>query len=408
MQNFDIAVIGGGASGLAAAISAARTNPELKIAVLERLPRIGKKILATGNGRCNYTNANIDISNYHGSCTALCNSVKNFSCEDFFESLGVYGYRDDELRVYPLSNNASAVLDSMRLEIVKLGIEVICDFNVTEIKKEKNYRIFSENSCISASSVIAAGGGMSQANLGSDGSVLRILKKIGVKLSPLSPALTSFKVSPETVRSLKGIRANAAVTLFSDNGKLGSQRGEVQFGDGTISGICVFNLSCLAGGKQNLELSIDMLPEMNFSEVKSLLLSIKKIRYNAASEDFLSGILNKRIGMSIIKLCTDRPLTEKVSAVSDKELSKIAGMIKDYRFKVIGLSGFEKSQVTAGGVSASEVDDSLRSKKFSGMYFCGEILDIIGDCGGYNLHFAFASGAHAGKICAEDLNDKNK
>lgn len=407
MNNYDIAVIGGGASGLAAAISAARVNPKLRIAVLEHLPRIGKKILATGNGRCNYTNRNIDITNYHGSCTKLYNSIKRFCCEDFFESLGVYGYSDDEFRVYPLNNNASAILDGLRLEIIRLGIDVICDFNVTDIIYEKKYRILSEGDSVSASSVIIAGGGMSQANLGSDGSVLRLLKKMGLSVSPLSPALTSFKVKPEAVRSLKGIRTNATVTLFSGDKKLGSERGEVQFGDGTISGICIFNLSCLAGGRDNLKLSVDMLPDMNFSEAKDLLRSIKVIRSNAPLEDFLSGILNKRIGMSIIKGCTSHALTEKASALNEKELTAVADAIKNCRFEITGLSGFEKSQVTAGGINISEVDSLLRSKKFKGMYFCGEILDIIGDCGGYNLYFAFGSGELAGKICAEDLNDKN-
>ncbi len=409
MNNFDIAVIGGGASGLAAAITAKRNNPSSRIVILERLSRIGKKILATGNGRCNYTNRNIDITDYHGSCRNLYNSIKDFSCEEFFETLGVYGYSDDEFRVYPLNNSASAILDGLRLEILKLGIDVICDFNVTDIKKEKKYRIISENDFITATSVIIAGGGMSQANLGSDGSMIRIMKKMGLSVSPLYPALTSIKVNPESIRSLKGIRTNAVVSLFSDNKKLDTQRGEVQFGDGTISGICVFNLSCLAGGKDKLELSIDMLPDINYNEAKKLIHDIRKIRASSPLEDFLSGILNKRIGMNIIKSCTSHALTEKAECLTEKELNSITASIKDYRFKITGLSGFEKSQVTAGGLSIVEMDSSLRSKKFRNMYFCGEILDIIGYCGGYNLYFAFGSGALAGKTCAEDLlNDKGK
>lgn len=403
MTNYDIAVIGGGASGLAAAISAARTSPRLRIAILERLPRIGKKILATGNGRCNYANRNIDKINYHGSCRPLYNSVKAFCCEDFFEGLGVLGYSDEEFRVYPLNNNASAILDALRLEVVKLGINVICDFNVTDIRKEKNgYRILSDNDFIIAPSVIIAGGGMSQASLGSDGSVLRILKEKGVRTVPLSPALTSFKVNPEKVRALKGVRTNALVNLYSQGRLLGSERGEVQFSDGAISGICIFNLSCLAVGKEKLSLSIDMLPDMNFDEAKKLAARIRSIRQNAPLEDFLSGIVNKRIGMSILKSVTVHPLSEKAGTLTDKELKDITAAVKDFSFEITGLSGFEKSQVTAGGVHISEVDSEMRSKKFEGMYFCGEILDIIGDCGGYNLYFAFASGELAGRKCAED------
>lgn len=408
MTNYDIAVIGGGASGLAAAISAARHNPKLKIVILERLPRIGKKILATGNGRCNYTNRSIDKSNYHGTCTPLYDSIESFDCEAFFESLGVYGYADEEFRVYPLNNSASSILDGLRLEIIKLGIDVICDYNVIDIKKEKAFKIISESDSIIAHSVIIAGGGMSQANLGSDGSILRIMKKMGLNISPLFPALTSFKVNPESVRSLKGIRTNGKVTLLSGEKKLGKEQGEIQFGDGTISGICVFNLSCLASGKENLILSIDILPDINYNETKELLKSIRAIRKNAPLEDFLSGIINKRIGMSIIKSVTTHALTEKISSLTDKEISLITDKIKNYCFNVTGLSGFEKSQVTSGGIHINEVDSVFRSKKLKGLYFCGEILDIIGDCGGYNLFFAFGSGNTAGKICAEDLNDKNK
>ncbi len=407
MTNYDIAVIGGGASGLTAAISAARSNPELKIVILERLPRIGKKILATGNGRCNYTNTNIDRTNYHGSCVPLYENIKSFDCEAFFESLGVYGYSDEEFRVYPLNNNASSVLDGLRLEVMKLGIEVICDFNVINIKKEKFFRILSDGDSVTAKSVIAAGGGMSQPNLGSDGSVLRILKKSGIKISALSPALTAFKVNPESVRSLKGIRTNGVATLYSGNHKVGNERGEIQFSDGTISGICVFNLSCLAYGKENLSLSIDMLPDVEYTEVRNLLKNIREIRATAPLEDLLSGITNKRIGMNIIKSVTAHTLTEKSSVLTETEIKSIANSLKNYRFDVTGLCGFEKSQVTAGGVNISEVDSHLCSKKIKGLYFCGEMLDIIGDCGGYNLYFAFASGFTVGKNCAEGLNDKN-
>lgn len=407
MINYDTAVIGGGASGLAAAISAARHNPGLKIVILERLPRIGKKILATGNGRCNYTNTNIDKTNYFGSCQALYNSIKDFDCEAFFRSLGVYGYCDEEFRVYPMNNSASAVLDGLRLEIMRLNIEVICDFNVTDIKKDRFFKIYSDSECITAKTVIAAGGGMSQSNLGSDGSVLRIMKKAGIKISPLSPALTAFRVNPDAVRSLKGIRTSGTATLYSGNKKIGSENGEIQFSDGIISGICIFNLSCLAAGKENLSVSIDMMPHINYNERKDMLTSIREIRKNAPLEDLLSGIINKRIGMNIIKNNTSHALTEKASVLTDKELTAIASAIKDYRFDITGLCGFEKSQVTAGGIDISEVKPDLSSKKFQGMYFCGEMLDIIGLCGGFNLYFAFASGYMAGKNCAEGLNDKN-
>lgn len=404
MTNYDIAVIGGGASGLAAAISAARTKPDAKIVILERLSRVGKKLLATGNGRCNYTNRNINQNCYYGSCNKIYNSIENIDIEEFFRTLGVFGYADEEGRVYPLSNNASSILDGLRLRISQYGnIDVICDFNVTSIKKEKGFRISSENDYIFARNVIMAGGGMSQASLGSDGSILRLLKNMGIGISALSPALTSFKVNPETVRSLKGIRASASVALYSDNEILGTEKGEIQFSDGVISGICVFNLSCLCTNRKNLSLGIDFLPHINFTELADILKNIQLSRKDASLEDFLSGILHKRIGMFILKSVTDKALTEKVSVLSESELKKIASKIKNSVYSIKGLSGFEKSQVTAGGVVMSEIDDRLCSKKIKGLYLCGELLDITGKCGGYNLAFAFASGILAGKSCAEDL-----
>ena len=372
--------------------------------MLERLQRIGKKILATGNGRCNFTNRNVDKSCYYGTCNKLYNICSSYNTEEFFKSLGVYGFADEEGRVYPLSNSASSVLDGLRLEISSYkNIDVICDFNVTSIKKEREFIISSDNDRIFSKAVIVAGGGMSQSGLGSDGSMIRILKSMNFKISPLSPALTSFKVNPETVRSLKGVRAAAKVSLYSENATLGTEYGEIQFADGTISGICVFNLSCLCNNQQNLSLGIDFLPEIKHNELYEILQNLKVIRSDAALEDFLSGLMHKRIGMFILKSCTNKSMTEKCSSLTEQELKKISTKIKNGVYNIQALSGFEKSQVTSGGVCISEIDEKLRSKKIKGMYLCGELLDITGKCGGYNLSFAFGSGILAGKTCAEDI-----
>lgn len=404
MINYDIAIIGGGASGLAAAIAAAEAKPELKIVILEKLSRVGKKLLATGNGRCNFTNRNINQNCYYGSCSKVYNIMENTGIEEFFQTLGVYGYADEEGRVYPLSNSASSVLDGLRLKISQFkNIDIICDFKVITIKKEKAFRISSENNYIYARNVIAAGGGMSQQVLGSDGSILRLLKSMGITITALSPALTSFKVNPEAVRSLKGVRATAIVTLYSDKKTLGTEKGEIQFSDGIISGICIFNLSCLCSNRKNLCLGVDFLPDINFTELVDILKNIRLTRKDVAIEDFLTGLLHKRIGIFILKSVTDKALTDKVSKLNEAELKKIAAKIKNCVYDINGLSGFEKSQVTSGGVILSEINDRLESNKIKGLYFCGELLDIIGKCGGYNLAFAFASGMHAGKSCAEDL-----
>lgn len=403
MEIFDIAVIGGGASGLTAAIHAKRTEPKLRVAVLERLPRVGKKLLACGNGRCNYTNTNISKENYHGSCAELIDKIDSFGVWDFFVSLGVYGFSDPEGRVYPLSENAGSVLDGLRLETDKLGVETICECPVDGINVGKEFRIFSGEREFRSKRVILAGGGISQAALGSDGSVLRLAKKLGLECAPLRPALTPLKTSPQLVRPLKGLRVNALVTLYCGKKPAASEAGEVQFGDGTLSGICVMNLSHFYRENGDFSLSLDLLPEKTESEIITILRKLKKIRGNAPLEDLLSGLFHKRVGIYLLKKCTAHTLTEPSEVISEKELENAAMLIKSLCFPVTGTAGFEKSQVTAGGILFSELTSRLECRKIRGLFCCGELLDIAGDCGGYNLTFAFASGAAAGKNAAEGL-----
>lgn len=403
MKKYDIAVIGGGASGLTAAISAKRAAPDSRICLLERLPRVGKKLLATGNGRCNLTNDNMSRSYFSGSCTKFYNVIESFDTKKFFESLGLICTADSEGRIYPMSNTASSVLDALRLETERLGIDVICDFTVQDIKN--GYVISSDNDTVSAKAVILCGGGLSQSSLGSDGSLLRLSKNMGIKVTRLAPALTAVKTDVNLVKALKGLRVHGKVTLYCDK-PLKSEYGEIQFNEGVLSGICIFNLStCFTEGKKHY-ITLDLLPEMSEKEIENTLKNIQKIRSEAPLEDFLSGILHKRLGNLVIKNVADYRLNEPCSVLKPSDIKEIAVQIKALRFPVTGLQGFEKSQVTSGGIHAEELNDMLMSKKYKGLYFCGEMLDIIGLCGGYNLTFAFASGYYAGKNVAESIKGK--
>lgn len=404
LKKYDIAIIGGGASGLTAAISAKRTAPDSRVCLLERLPRVGKKLLATGNGRCNLTNDNMGCSYFGGSCTKFYNIIEGFNTKEFFESLGLMCISDSEGRVYPMSNTASSVLDALRLEAEKLGIDVICDFPVKDIKS--GYVISSDNDAVSAKAVILCGGGLSQSSLGSDGSLLRLSKNMGIKVTKLAPALTAVKTDINLVKSLKGLRVHGKATLYCDDKPVRSEYGEIQFNDGILSGICVFNLStCFIEGKMHY-ITLDLLPEKNVKEIENTLINIQNIRSDAPLEDFLSGILHKRLGNLIIKNSVDYKLNEPCSILKKTDIKEITGQIKELRFPVTGLQGFEKSQVTSGGIHADELNGQLMSRKYKGLYFCGEMLDIIGLCGGYNLTFAFASGFYAGKNAAEFIKGK--
>jgi len=405
MKRYDIAVIGGGAAGLAAAISAKRTNRNVSVTVIERLPKTGKKILATGNGRCNLSNTDLAPDRYHGSCKTLLTAANNVSVPDFFKSLGVLCDNDGYGRIYPHGRSAASVLDALRLECAKLGIEEICGFDVNSIKKcdfsgRKLFAVCSENDTITAKKVILSGGGKSQSALGSNGSILKICSGMGVNVVAPFPALVPLKTDPALVKALKGQRADAKVMFCSDGKIIASKRGEVQFTEGLISGICVFDLSYLYEQYSiNSELRLDLLPDMSKSEVTELLLSVRNIRKNASADDFLVGIFTRPIGVYIIKRALPG-YPKNVEHFSEAMIGKISETIKSLTFPVTGTADFERSQVTGGGIAADELNDRFEIKRTEGIYACGELLDIFGDCGGYNLDFAFSSGIAAGKNAA--------
>lgn len=413
MRKADIAVIGGGASGLAAAISAKRTNRKASVAVIEQLPKTGKKILATGNGRCNLSNTDLRGDHYYGSCCDLLKVTAKVSVPDFFAGLGVLCEDDGYGRIYPRCRSAASVLDALRLECSKLGVEEICGFEVKSIDTGSGLVIRSDNDSITASSVIIAGGGKSQSALGSNGSMLDICRGLGIKINEVFPALVPLKTDPALVKPLKGQRADAKAGLWGyiatsrKEGFILEERGEVQFTDGLISGICVLDLSFWLKKRSNAELRLDLLPDMSMEEVIVLLTETQEIRSGTAPEDWLSGIFTRPMGAYILKRALGK-LPERTCDIHD--LAKVAKTIKSFSFPITGTAGFERSQVTDGGIALSDpatyerqVSDRFELAGYPGMYACGEILDICGVCGGYNLDFAFSSGVLAGRFAASDL-----
>ncbi len=402
MKDFDIAVVGGGASGLSAAIEAKRRCGRLKTAVLERLPKVGKKLLATGNGRCNFTNREIRADRFRGSCVRFFPLLEQFDAEAFLRSLGVFGAADKSGRLYPVSGCASAVLDGLRLEARRLGVETICDFPVRKIQAGKTFTLVSEQE-ISARAVILAGGGLSQKTLGSDGSALELARSLGIRTRQAFPALVPLRTKPEAVRGLQGVRAGANAALYKNGACFRSETGEVQFGADTLSGVCIFNLSLWYDEGEKAEIRLDLLPEKSEEGLLKLLGELRSLRGGAALEDLLTGLLHKRIGLLLIRKETGRSPAKPAGELGDKELKQLAHGIKAMTFPILGTAGFEKSQVTRGGVCAEELSGSLEALRVPRLFLCGEMLDIAGECGGYNLSFAFASGAAAGRACAEAL-----
>lgn len=382
MKTFDVAVIGGGASGLTASIFSARKGKS--VAVLERLPRVGKKILSTGNGRCNITNRDLVISHYHGENPDFAKyALAKFGLKetiDFFESIGLFLTEGENGRMYPMSLQASSVLDMLRLETERLKIPEITEFFVTKIKKDNNTFIIKSEAGqeIGAEKVIVAPGGRAAPSMGTDGNFYELLSAFGHKVIKTFPSLVQIKTE-NPMRALKGVKHNGKASLYVKDKLIAEAAGEILFTDYGISGPPIFNLSRYASyyGKE-VTIYLNLLPHMEQGDIISMLIERAKNLPHLKGENFLNGILHKRLSFEIMKRSTD--------------LNDIANLIYAFPFKVAGVMNFANAQVTAGGIDTSCVSPhTMESALCKGLYIIGEILDVDGDCGGYNLQWAWSS-----------------
>ncbi|MDO4300728.1 MAG: aminoacetone oxidase family FAD-binding enzyme [Clostridia bacterium] len=402
-----LAIIGGGASGMAAAIEAARTNSDIEIIILERLDRVGKKILATGNGRCNYSNINACVNNYYGRDRNFVSyALEEFDVNNtvnFFNQLGVFPKEEKNGKLYPFSEQASAVSDALRNELARLNVEIISGFQVVDIKRNKKFFKLEakDGRVILTERAIAAGGGCASPALGSDGSCFRLLEKMGHKISDTVPALVQFKTDPKEVKSLQGIKFTGNVSLIHRDKIIGEEYGEVLFTDYGISGPPVFQLSAKAAFKKNLKAALDFMPEYSPKQVYDILESRKESLGHLTMENYFVGLLNKRIGNLIARRSGIEKLSYKVCDLTSSVMWSMASHIKEYVLEITGTKGFQNAQVTAGGAITEEFNyKTMESRIVKGLYACGEVLDIYGDCGGYNLQWAWSSGRLAGRSAA--------
>ncbi len=397
MKNTDILIIGGGASGLAAAIQAKRTDSKKSVTVLEHLPKIGKKILATGNGRCNLGNLNA-ASHAYTNMRFASFAIEKYGTDslvEFFESTGLYTRADSEGRLYPFSNSAASVLDALRFECENLGVTFCCEEKATEIKKLADG--YSVNGAYKAKNVIIATGGKAAPSQGSDGSGYPLLKSLGHKITPLTPSLVQIKTDISKIKSLKGVRAKATLTLSTG----GKSEGEILFTDYGLSGIAAMDLSRFVKPDAKAEISIDLLPEFTQDKTKEIIIQISNHNTSIPAEQMLGGIIHKAIGTTAIKSALGF-MPKTAGEIKPKQAAIIAAELKDFRLKVAGTKSFNDAQVTKGGADVSEFDSrTMMSRKHSGLFACGEVLDVDGACGGFNLAWAFASGRLAGENAAK-------
>lgn len=398
----EIAVIGGGASGLMAAITAKKSGKE--VIILERKDRILKKVLITGNGRCNITNVNANISNYFGKdISSVENILNRFTPQDtmdFFNELGIVCNEENRGKVYPLSGQASSVVDALRFEAEKLGIKIETEFYVRKIEKDGfKFRIYSEDrKKIEAGRVIIAAGGQSYPELGSNGSGFELAKELGHSVTKLSPSIVQLKTGKNQVKGLQGIKTDVAVTAYGDNKKICTYDGELLFTDYGISGNVVFNISFVMPLYKNVEFEIDFMEKFDYNELYEMLKERKRILSHLTMENYFNGMINKKLGQFLSKVSGIEKLSKPVKDLNDSDIRKLCTVLKKYRVKILETTGFKNAQVTAGGVSLDEVNtETLESKIVKGLYFSGEVLDVYGECGGFNLQWAWASGHIAGE-----------
>lgn len=406
-----IVIVGGGASGLLAGISAAYEGKgRLEIVICERMSRVGRKILATGNGRCNYTNRNVSEKNYFGEKPAFVKpALEAFDVDktvDFFFRLGVFPKEESGGKLYPYSEQASAVLDCLRLEVERLGVIVKTDFDVKSVKAlGEGFKISSyRGEEILADRVILACGGCAAPNLGSNGSGFKILKELGHRITELSPALVQLKLKGDFLKALSGIKVKGRVGLEVASHLIHEEEGEILFTDYGVSGPPVFQLSGYLRGYNKAAITIDFMPEYETTELFGLLGMRAKDLREHTMENFFVGLLNRRVGNVICKRAGIEKLSLPVKNLSRDKLWALAYEIKFFKAEVLGTNGWNNAQVTAGGAAVREFyAGSLESKKIKGLYSCGEILDVYGQCGGYNLQWAWSSGRLAGLKAAEGL-----
>ena len=399
-KNVYAAIIGGGAAGMMCACRAAERYPGQKIAVIEKADRVGKKLLVTGNGRCNLTNLDVSPDHYHGEgAKKLINILfKNYNAAAVlavFRAMGLLTHADREGRVYPLSNTANSVLDVLRRRMSELDVDELCGLDVSHIKRApKGFEIHAGDLVVRAEKLVVAAGGRSD-YAGRDSGSRDILKTLRLETSFLSPSLSPVRSDSHILKSLKGIRAEAEATLIRDGKNVKTERGEVQFTPSALSGICIFNLSRevnRGGGTISLNLLPDMSPEEIAQEITA---RVRRDPSAPVSEVFI-GMFHKSIGGAILKSAGVK-FSIPCNNISNEELKSIIDRCSDLRFTCEPSTDFSRAQVTAGGVKLSGIDlQTFESNRIKGLYVIGEALDVDGDCGGYNLQFAWASGLCAG------------
>lgn len=406
-----VAVIGGGAAGMMAAITSAREGA--RVTILEHKERIGKKILSTGNGRCNFTNTYQTPACYRSDNRDFAwNIIQKFNVEktiSFFKELGIYP-KDRNGYLYPYSDQAAAILEVLQIEVAKLDICVMTEINVLDIQPvKKGIRITTDKKTITTDSVILACGSKAAPVTGSDGSGYQLAKLFGHRIVPVLPALVQLRCAEKFYKSISGVRVQGIVEIYADDIFLASDTGEIQLTNYGISGIPVFQVSRYAAKalykKQSVTAVLNFMPDMNKDKFLLFLKERITLCPYKTLDEFFTGVFPKKLCELWIRL-SRLPKEMRVSDLSGEQLEKLVLLIQHLRTHITETNSFEQAQICCGGVDTTEINpDTLESNYVPGIYFAGELLDVDGICGGYNLQWAWSSGFVAGKEAAGNASN---
>ena len=398
---FNVVIIGGGVAGLSAAIKAKNKNN--KVTILEKNSNCLKKLLLTGNGHCNYFNEDFTYKHYNSSNLDLVKEIINDENKNklinFYNQIGIIpkiknGY------YYPQSNQAYSFYNALMKEAIELGVEFVNDTNVLKVTKNGRFEVETDKGIIEADKLIIATGSKAYPKTGSTGDGYLIAQNFNHTLSKVYPALVQVLCQDKYLKELDGVRSDVKVTLLKDNGIVKEEKGEIQFKETGLSGICIFNLSLWIDDFKNTDISVNLLDSLkinNQDEVLEFLDERSKKLINRNVSQILEQVLNYKIVNALLKkINIDRDI--KFADLSEDEKHELASILVNWKFKVDGTNDYNNSQVCGGGIFLDEIDiNTFESKLVKDLYFVGEILDITGECGGYNISLAVLSGIKAGE-----------
>ena len=400
-----IGIIGGGASGMAAALAAAE-NGNNQILLFERQARLGRKLSATGNGRCNLTNLHANEGGYHGNSPEFARyALDTYDVANtlaWFQGMGLFTVAEDSGRVYPYSDQANSVVDVLRFALEKPNIRVVTAFEVAKVRKTNDgFVVEGAEGSYRCDKLIVACGGLAGTKLGGSMSGYQILRGFGHKTTRLRPALVQLKTSWGGIAALKGVRANCVAQILHDGEEFSQSRGEIQFTEYGLSGPVIFEISRdVCQGRGQWLCRLDLLPDVAEEDLKSELL--RRRNTNLTVDDLLTGILHNRLGRVLTKAAGLRG-NDAAASLREHEIAEVCRLVKGFEVPLTESLGMDSAQVTAGGILTDGFDpQTMESRLVPGLYACGEVLDIDGDCGGYNLQWAWSSGRCAGHAAGKE------